>query len=193
MTQMPKIPEDIRYEIRTFDRGEEILDGFSENGNLFIVLEGSADVFYYSEEGDIMHIYRYKWGDIFGELELFGSNPLPFPVKAAENLKAAVIPKDQVVAWIRKDPDFSLFLLKKMSEKLIKNTGKRTELRYLSGKERYLKAMDRHCLIGDLATLTKKQLCYETSLPLRSLNRIIRDCSDTYQYKNRGFFRVNNS
>ena len=93
----------------------------------------------------------------------------------------------------RKDPDFSLFLLKKMSEKLIKNTGKRTELRYLSGKERYLKAMDRHRLIGDLATLTKKQLCYETSLPLRSLNRIIRDCSDTYQYKNRGFFRVNNS
>ena len=94
---------------------------------------------------------------------------------------------------VRKDPDFSLFLLKKMSEKLIKNTGKRTELRYLSGKERYLKAMDRHRLIGDLATLTKKQLCYETSLPLRSLNRIIRDCSDTYQYKNRGFFRVNNS
>ena len=76
--RLPKIPEDIRYEIRTFDRGEEILDGFSENENLFIVLEGSADVFYYSEEGDIMHIYRYKRGDIFGELELFGSNALPF-------------------------------------------------------------------------------------------------------------------
>lgn len=49
------------------------------------------------------------------------------------------------------------------------------KLSLMNIKERYFCSIDRHLKVGNLEKLTKSQLCDEVKIPLRSINRIIKD------------------
>lgn len=184
-----RIPSHIRTKTEYFRSGDYILDGLEANDYLYFLVKGDADVLSFTEDGDIVCLYHYHEGDFFGELELFSKRKIPYPVQAAGDCETVMIEKREVLKWLKEDDEFCLLLLGTMADKILDNSQDRVELRTMKGKQRYLLAMRRHERKGDLSSLTKEELCQETALPLRSLNRIIAQCRESYGYRNGRFFK----
>ncbi len=182
-----KLFEDIGTDKRLFKKGESILTGEEKNSSIFVLSKGAADVMYYGPDGDVMRIYRYEAPDFFGELELFGDSAIPMPVVAASDCLVTVVPHERALAALEKDFDACLFVMKRLSEKLLNGMAGRIQLNRLTGRRRHLLAMDAHRARGELHTLCKADLCEELGMPLRSLNRIIAQCVGRYIFENGRF------
>lgn len=181
------VPKDLRCSHRTFGSGEYILNGLEENNSLYLLTEGSADVVFRYEDGEDIRVYRYTAPDFFGEIELLSDRRQPLPVIAAAECRVAVIPKQDALIWLRRDFEFAQYVMKRLCEKMYDNMYKRTELRFMTQRQRLLLSLMRHRSAGDLERLSKSELCAELGIPLRSLNRVIAQCADKVVYKNKHF------
>lgn len=178
------IPKDIHFQDLFFPKGSHILSDLEENNHFFILTEGAADVMYYGPDGESMRIYRYLPVDFFGEIEMLTDHRQPMPVIATQDCHVLRLSHTEVLRWMERDFDFCRHILSRMCEKLLCGMTGRTQMRYLTQRQRYLLAMDSHAKAGELSLLTKEALCQELSIPLRSLNRIIAQCSHRFHYEN---------
>lgn len=172
-----------------FSKGEHILSDLEENHFFFLLLEGAADVMYFGPDGESMRIYRYLPVDFFGEIEMLTDHRQPMPVIAAQDCRVLRIPHRDVLTRMERDPALSRHMMERMCEKLLFSVTGRTQTRYLTQRQRYLLAMESYRREGGLDTLTKEALCQELSVPLRSLNRIVAQCSDRFIFEG-GRFRA---
>ena len=180
MMDLTVLPEDIHFQAFSFPKGSYILSDLEENNYFFILTDGAADVMYFGPDGESMRIYRYHPVDFFGEIEMLTEQRQPMPVIAAEDCRVLRLSHAEVLRWMERDFCFCRHILSRMCEKLLCGMTGRTQMRYLTQRQRYLLAMDSHVKAGDLALLTKETLCQELSIPLRSLNRIIAQCTDRF-------------
>ncbi len=181
------LPQDISAQELHFSKGQHILSDLEENRYFFILLEGAADVMYYGPDGETMRIYHYLPVDFFGEIEMLTDHRQPMPVIAARDSRVLRIPHREVLSWMERDFQLSRHILERMCEKLLFSVTGRTQTRYLTQRQRYLLAMESYWKDGTLDTLTKEALCQELSVPLRSLNRIVAQCSDQFVFENGRF------
>lgn len=152
-----------------------ILPG-EENNYLYILIHGSADVINQSFSGAVITLYTYEAYSCFGELELFNKSAKTYDIISRTNCETISVHKDQVFEWMQFDFEFTKFLIEQLTEKLLKSSNTLTNLSLLNVKDRLLNNICTHYLIGDLPKLTKKMVCSETCIPLRSLNRSILEC-----------------
>lgn len=184
------LPRDLPAQELRFSKGEHILSDLEENRYFFLLLEGAADVMYFGSEGEAMRIYRYLPVDFFGEIEMLTDHRQPLPVIAAQDCRVLRVPHRDVLAWLERDSAAARRMMERMCEKLLFSVTGRTQARYLTQRQRYLLAMEAYKKEGGLEELTKEALCQELSIPLRSLNRIVAQCSDQFVFSERHFSPV---
>lgn len=181
-------PPPVPYRELVFPAGSSILSGLEESDSLFLLTAGTADVLYWGLDGESMRIYRYTAPDLFGEVELLTGRRQPLPIEAAEDCTVLRVAREEALRWLEMDFSFCRSLLERLCEKLYDNMYCRTEQRYLTQRQRYLLAIQRHDRAGTLHALTKASLCQELGVPLRSLNRVIAQCWDQVCFE-KGRFR----
>lgn len=181
------IPEYINYIEKRYPKNSTIINPIEDNNYLYILVDGTATVFYEGRNGEILHIYEYNAIDFFGELEILSNRKEPLHIKAKTDCLVKIISKENVLRWMKEDFDFNLYLIKGICEKLLIDSDKMVKLSLMNIKERYFCSIERHLKIGNLEKLTKSQLCDEVKVPLRSINRIIKDNRNVIDYENKKF------
>lgn len=185
-----RIPDGIAYTERFFRCGEYILSDLEESNSLYLLRSGAADVVFRNTDGENLRIYRYEAPDFFGEVELLTDNRQPLPIVAVRDCRVSVVPAAGAMKWLEADFPFCLHVMRRLCEKMYDDMYSRTDQRFLTQKERLLKAYKRHLNKNDLHMLTKQALSEELGIPMRSLNRVIAQCSDMVAYENRRFRAV---
>ncbi|MEM7507932.1 MAG: Crp/Fnr family transcriptional regulator [Pseudomonadota bacterium] len=101
---------------RNYDREEVVINQHEISQDVFVLLEGTAQVTVYSEDGKAVAFRRIEAGDIFGELAAIDARPRSATVVALEPLSVGRLP----VAAFRKItetvPAFTWALLGHLSQ-----------------------------------------------------------------------------
>lgn len=160
-------------DIRIYPKGSNILKPDEKNSSLYLLLEGTAEVYLYTRNGMFISLYRYGKNSCFGEVELYCENRTTLGVSALDQCKAVKIPKEAVEIWIREDKRFCEFLLRQMASKIAENSDAYIRSTSMEIKDRVLYCLYRHERMGTLGSLTKEQLMNEVCAPIRSLNRVL--------------------
>lgn len=181
------MPKGMPYLKKEYEKNEIIIDPCRSSGFLYLLVSGRAVVYSLGIDGDELTVYEYHGIDCFGEIELLCGRRYPLTVRAATDCTVYLIAQRDFLQWIREDSKFSLFLLKRMSEKLLQNSDRMTRLSLLTMRERYLLSIHEHETAGDLATLTKARVAEEICAPVRSLNRLIAGNRHLIAYDKAGF------
>ena len=181
------VPSNISYKRVRYREGEEISWSLEDAPNLFLLEEGSADVIFYGDDDETMRIYRYSAPDILGEVEVLTDQRSQLEILAVTDCTVLKISKEEALKWMRQDFNLCLSIMRRLCRKLMDGTDSRLDLRFKNTKERYMESMRRHEEDGSLKELTKKQLCEELCIPLRSLNRIVAQCRDQFVFRDGHF------
>jgi CRP-like cAMP-binding protein len=161
---------------KTYKKDESIIYSGEQNEHLYILKEGFANVYWQSYSGNLVTVFEYIAYSFFGENELFNEKLMTLNVVAVSDCSVIVLPRKIVHEWMKADFQFTLYLMEKLSDKLIINMERTIRLSQLSLKERLLYSLYLHYKTGDISTLDKETLMSETLAPIRSLNRVIAQC-----------------
>lgn len=85
---------------------------------VYFVKSGRLKVVKNSEEGGEQILHLLGEGDIFGEVVLFDGGPFPATAQAITDCQVGMIRNNAMEAFLRKNPEISLKLLKVMSHRL---------------------------------------------------------------------------
>ena len=94
-----------------FDEGQTI------NG-VYCIKDGVCKVSKISENGRNQIISLINKGNLLGERNLLSNEASNLKAVALEDLEVCFIPKDEIIADLKKNPNFSMSILKKMAENL---------------------------------------------------------------------------
>jgi CRP-like cAMP-binding protein len=171
-------PENIKKEFiyRKYKKGSFIIQPYEENNYLYILIDGSAEVYRQNYAGTMISLYLYNSYSCFGEVEIFNNNIKTLGVIAKINCETITIHKKNVFEWMRTDFNFTFYIVEQLAAKLISSSDVTSKLSFLIVKDRILCSIYAHYKIGDLDSLTKQLLSSEVCTPIRSLNRSISQC-----------------
>ena len=184
------IPEWVKMVEHKHKSGQLILEPFGENHHLYILAEGSATVYNYGLKGEVLNVYDYDAVDYFGEVELLCGRRYPLMVQAKTNCTTLMITQADFFAWLRQDVDFSLYIMRRLSEKLLDSSDKLVRFSMMDLRQRYLITIYSHNQAGMLPTVTKTQVAEEICTPMRSLNRMVAQNLDLVGFKNKMFYVI---
>lgn len=184
-------PENIKKEFifKKHKKGNLIIFPNEENNFLYILINGSAEVYWQSYAGAMISLYIFNSYSCFGELEIFNKEIKTLNVVAKTNCETIAIHKKYVYEWMQIDFDFTFYIVEQLAEKLIKSSNNAVKMSLLTVKNRILSSIYAHYKIGDLNNLTKQVLSSEVRAPIRSINRSIAQCiNDGFiNYKDKKF------
>jgi len=181
------IPSDVFYVKKKYKAGEFIFSGYEENPNFYLLTSGSVNVMYLDQRGDVLQLERLTAPDFFGEIELLSDHHVPLPIVAADNCETLVLARAEATRWLNEDLSFCHYIMKRMAEKFYRTVFIRAEGHFLTIRQRLLLTYNRYKAEGRLNELTKQELCEELGVPIRSLNRVIAQCSDVMIYEHKHF------
>lgn len=171
-------PEKVKkyFVYKNYEKEERIFLQNEKINSLYILTEGTVKLFKDSYTGTLETAYLQKSKACFGEVEIFNDIPSTLGIKTETNCKMLMVPKEYVYEWMKLDFNFTSFLMKQLSKKLI-GAGTLLEKVYFFGiKDRILINIYTHYKKNDLNALTKDYLSFEVCAPIRSLNRSIEKC-----------------
>lgn len=171
--------------------GKLILEPFVENDFLYILLNGSAIVYNYGMDGGILNIYDYEAIDYFGEVELLSGQRYPLMVQAKTACDVLRIRGEDFIRWLGEDSDFSLYIMRRLSKKLLASTNQVLRFSMMDMRQRYLLTIYGYYKSGMLDKATKAQVAETIYAPMRSLNRIIAQNNNLISFSS-GRFLIQN-
>lgn len=181
------LPPGISHIEKRYEKGRTILGPAEKGGHLYILKRGTASVYNLGLEGEELKIFDYRPGEYFGEVELLCGRRYPLLVKAKTACTVWLVRGEDFLHWLRESPEFSLFIMKSLCEKLLYNSDRLTRISLLSMRERFLLSIYTYEQSGRLPCLSKTQLAEDICAPIRSLNRLIAENTALVRYGNRAF------
>ena len=174
-----KISAEFRQRLRrkTCAKGDTIIFAEKENDYVHFLIEGSAEAYILNLNGSVTTIYIYESGSFFGEIEQFYHGKKPVTIKAMTHCVLEVMHKDDFLKWMSKDFEVTKYIIKEIAHKLITSAEFIEHISQLTVKERMLRCIAVHHVNGTLNDLTKDLLSKEVNAPIRSINRIIAECT----------------
>ncbi len=171
-------PEPIRKEFQNhiFQKGALILPSKSGEQFFYIIGSGAVEVLKESYSGAFISVNTFEEGSFFGEIELFCPELAPYKVRAKTNCSLTLVPKETVFAWMQTDFAITRFICETFSRRLYFTSDSMSRIAMLPLKQRILGCIHAQYHTGQLASFTKQHLVSQTRAPLRSVNRILRDC-----------------
>ncbi|MDD4727904.1 MAG: Crp/Fnr family transcriptional regulator [Dysgonamonadaceae bacterium] len=130
----------VRFSIKTFEKGEWIISQGEEYAALYILIEGEIKTVMMDEKGDFMHIENIKAPHPMATGFLFaGNNKSPVTAIAIKDCTLISIPKENVFSLMRKHDAFMHAILTSISNKLqfLSEKIRLTSLRTIKAKLAY--------------------------------------------------------
>ena len=147
---------------RTFGKNAIIVSEGDETDSLYILLAGRAKVFVADENGREVQLNQIGPGEYFGEVTLDGG-PRSASVMALEECRCAVVKRAELTAFLERNPEFALHLVRKLAHRV----------RMLTDSVRSLALMDVYGrvarLLLELAEERDGRLVVEESLTHRDI------------------------
>lgn len=176
---MAAAPEAVRrgFRRRRFRAGEQVLEPWTENESIHILLSGTAEVGLEDAEGRALTLYQYGPDSLFGELELFCGNATK-GIRAKTDCEIASLGHDLARSWLQTDVAFTYRLCEDLAAKLLDLTETTQRLNMLPLRLRVLDRLYLEYRAGGLDALSKQALADRVGAPLRSVNRALREWMD---------------
>ncbi len=130
-----------------------------------------------SYSGSNISVNTFEAGSFFGEIEIFCPELAPYTVQARTDCACILVPKDTTFAWMQADFSFTLRICETFARRLYFTSDSMSRIAMLPLKQRILGCIEAQYRMGTLSTFTKQMLVDQTRAPLRSVNRILRDCT----------------
>lgn len=184
-------PEHIksRFQYRSYPKGALILPGKSPELYFYIIESGVVEVLKESYSGPFISVNTFEEGSFFGEIELFCPELIPYQVRAKTGCRLTLVPKETVFLWMQEEFAVTRFICETFSRRLYFTSNSMSRIAMLPLKQRILGCIHAQYHAGQLSSFTKQLLVSQTRAPLRSINRILRDCIEegVIEYKKKTF------
>lgn len=103
--------------VRTFGKHAIVVSEGDETDSLYVMLAGRAKVFVSDENGREVQLNQIGPGEYFGEVTLDGG-PRSASVMALEECRCAVVKHSELTAFLERNPDFALHLMRKLAHRV---------------------------------------------------------------------------
>jgi len=171
---LKNIPKNIAGARTSFKRGEMVYTLSDRGAFVHILISGKTICQMDKVDGSFMPICVYEPYSLFGEVEIFSPDAESAYIEALTDCVTVRIDRLNFLKWLKQDFDFSVFIMKQLSDKLLGQSKRTAEFVMLSVKDRVLAVMENYHRNDCLDQLTKEKLCCGVSAPLRSVNRALR-------------------
>jgi len=177
-----------------FKKKDFILVQGDINEYLYFIESGKVEVVAMSQKGQTNSITTFRAGESIGVLEIFNNDQHTQNVIVIEDCTIKKLHITHVLAWMKQDFDFTLYIIKLLEECFYNTSIFARNILSMTVKERTIVSLYKHYTNNTLSSLTKKELIQEAGTQKRSLNRIIEELATsgiiTYEDKR---FEVTNS
>lgn len=171
-------PEQIRrrFQRRSYRAGILILPAVTPLDHLCIICSGVVEVIKESYSGANISVNSFSEGDFFGEIEIFCPELTPYKVRAKTDCELIFVPKETFFEWMQEDFSVTHVICETLAKRLYFTSDSMSRIAMLPLKQRVLGCIEAQHRRGTLSSFTKQMLVEQTRAPLRSINRIVRDC-----------------
>ena len=160
----------LRCSVKSFEKGEKLLDPESTKRAVYIIIEGSIEVLMKSESGGSF-TQTITRGHCVGEMSIFDSYPPSATITAKETCRVLVIPADTTLAMLRASHELCLNFLQMLSHRL------RTDNRIVCDEQYHIRCIEENAKIDPMTGLHNRRWLEE--MYTREMNR-----------SNRGHFKL---
>jgi CRP-like cAMP-binding protein len=120
----PEFQRAVPTEIRNFRAGEVIIEEGTVSSELYVLLEGKADVYavidLIDKPGQQIGISRIAEGEVAGELALFDQEPRTATVVAVADCKVAAMDGRILTEYMDRNPERGYWILKEMFSQIVR-------------------------------------------------------------------------
>ena len=163
-----------KFEMRTFKKGEVILNVEDRIDEVFILKSGRLKTYSLSENGNKHLIKIYENGELLGDVEIFTDSSVICYLEGMDDGEIYVIKREHFLQWMEQDFNVSLYIVRQLAQKLI-NTGMKMQsavsypLKYqvLLYIFKYISQYKTNCI-------PKLLIVEELGSNIRSINRILK-------------------
>ena len=167
-----------KFEMRTFQKGEVILNVEDRIDEVFILKNGRLKTYSLSENGTKHLIKIYEMGELLGDVEVFTDSSVICYLEGMDEGEIYVIKREHFLQWMEQDFNVSLYIVRQLAQKLI-NTGMKMQsavsypLKYqvLLYIFKYISQYKTNCI-------PKLLIVEELGSNIRSINRILRQLAE---------------
>lgn len=103
--------------VRAYGKHAIIVSEGDETDSLYILLSGRAKVFVSDENGREVQLNQIAAGEYFGEVTLDGG-PRSASVMALEDCRCAVVRRGELTAFLERNPEFALHVVRKLARRV---------------------------------------------------------------------------
>ena len=103
--------------VRTFPKRAIIVTEGDDTDSLYVMLAGKARVFVADEKGREVQLNQLGAGEYFGEVTLDGG-PRSASVMALEECRCAVVRRGELTAFLERNPEFALHVVRKLARRV---------------------------------------------------------------------------
>lgn len=167
-----------KFEMRTFQKGEVILNVEDRIDEVFILKNGRLKTYSLSENGNKHLIKIYENGELLGDVEIFTDSSVICYLEGMDDGEIYVIKREHFLQWMEQDFNVSLYIVRQLAQKLI-NTGMKMQsavsypLKYqvLLYIFKYISQYKNNCI-------PKLLIVEELGSNIRSINRILKQLAE---------------
>ena len=167
-----------KFEMRTFQKGEVILNVEDRIDEVFILKNGRLKTYSLSENGNKHLIKIYENGELLGDVEIFTDSSVICYLEGMDDGEIYVIKREHFLQWMEQDFNVSLYIVRQLAQKLI-NTGMKMQsavsypLKYqvLLYIWKYISQYKTNCI-------PKLLIVEELGSNIRSINRILKQLAE---------------
>lgn len=167
-----------KFEMRTFQKGEVILNVEDRIDEVFILKNGRLKTYSLSENGNKHLIKIYENGELLGDVEIFTDSSVICYLEGMDDGEIYVIKREHFLQWMEQDFNVSLYIVRQLAQKLI-NTGIKMQsavsypLKYqvLLYIWKYISQYKTNCI-------PKLLIVEELGSNIRSINRILKQLAE---------------
>lgn len=167
-----------KFEMRTFQKGELILNVEDRIDEVFILKNGRLKTYSLSENGNKHLIKIYENGELLGDVEIFTDSSVICYLEGMDDGEIYVIKREHFLQWMEQDFNVSLYIVRQLAQKLI-NTGMKMQsavsypLKYqvLLYIFKYISQYKTNCI-------PKLLIVEELGSNIRSINRILKQLAE---------------
>ena len=167
-----------KFEMRTFQKGEVILNVEDRIDEVFILKNGRLKTYSLSENGNKHLIKIYENGELLGDVEIFTDSSVICYLEGMDDGEIYVIKREHFLQWMEQDFNVSLYIVRQLAQKLI-NTGMKMQsavsypLKYqvLLYIFKYISQYKTNCI-------PKLLIVEELGSNIRSINRILKQLAE---------------
>ena len=164
--------------MRTFQKGEVILNVEDRIDEVFLLKNGRLKTYSLSENGNKHLIKIYENGELLGDVEIFTDSSVICYLEGMDDGEIYVIKREHFLQWMEQDFNVSLYIVRQLAQKLI-NTGMKMQsavsypLKYqvLLYIFKYISQYKNNCI-------PKLLIVEELGSNIRSINRILKQLAE---------------